>query len=225
MWLISIMLIKIAPMWYHTITIVSDTHLVRYLNEIMAKVRLQSHLSEWRQGIIEEFIDLADSGKQRMITKALFQQQKRELLKRTFRGVYLVYTKAYYDALSFLDIRESQLMYLSSNSLFGKFNSFYSWSELNKIRRSREELDHFLVAIRRTGSFALVANGDLPRILDSDDRMFPRDDALNNIVDQLASTDSFDLSNTNLSEVCSPHMVDVVYLVNEIMSTIPGSIW
>ena len=215
MWLISIMLIKIAPMWYHTITIVSDTHLVRYLNEIMAKVRLQSHLSAWRQGIIEEFIDLAYSRKQGVITKAVFQQQKQELFNRTFRGFNAVYKQAYYDAFRLLSIKEG--------SLVRKGNTFYHWSELNRIRRSKERLYPFVVAIGCKGSGALVDSGDIARILDIRDRSFPTDSSLDNMVGPV-STDNFDLSNISLfelSEVYSPGIRDLVFVVNEAISMVP----
>ena len=222
MWLFSLLLIKIAPMWYHTIITVSDTQVMRNLNEIMVEVRLQHHVSEWQQAFIKGCNTLVDSRKQETITKVLFQQQKQELLQRTFRSINHVYRQAFYNAAIVLSRRKINLTYGDSYSLV---NKFYHWNELNKIKRSNEVLGSFLIAIKRTGSFALVDNGDLPRILDIHDRTFFRIDELDNIAGPLARTESSDLSNINLSELGSSHLVDVVYLVNEIISTIPGLIW
>ena len=215
MWLFSLFLIKIAPVWYHTITTVSDTQIMRNLNEIMAKVRLQSHLSEFRQGIIEEFTALAYSRKQGVITNAVFQQQKQELFNRMFRGFNAVYKQAYYDAFRLLSIKEG--------SLDRKVNTFYHWSELNRIRRSKERLYPFVVAIGRKGSGALVDSGDIARILDIRDRLFPTANSLDNIVGPV-STDNLDLSNISLfelSEVYSPGISDFVFVVNEAISMVP----
>lgn len=63
MWLFSLLLIKIAPVWYHTTTTVTNTQIMRNLNEIMVEVRLQHHVSEWRQAFIKGCNTLVDSQK------------------------------------------------------------------------------------------------------------------------------------------------------------------
>lgn len=77
----------------------------------------------------------------------------------------------------------------------------------------------------RTGSSAFVDNGDVAMLNTRDaSNSFFIEDSLDNIVDLMASRDSSDLSNTNLYELCNPNLVDLAYLVNEIMCTIPGMI-
>lgn len=225
MWLFSLLLIKIAPVWYHTTTTVTNTQIMRNLNEIMVEVRLQHHVSEWRQAFIKGCNTLVDSQKQGTITKALFHQQKQELLKKTFITVNEVYRQAFCDANRVLNVRFRKLGHFHSNSLVRKVNSFYHWHQRRLISRSRDQLFPFVSSMMRTGSSAFVDNGDVAMLNTRDaSNSFFIEDSLDNIVDLMASRDSSNLSNTNLSELCNPNLVDLAYLVNEIMCTIPGMI-
>ena len=42
------MIIKIAPVWYQTLTLVTNNEVVNNLNEIMVQVRLKDHLANWK---------------------------------------------------------------------------------------------------------------------------------------------------------------------------------
>lgn len=226
MWLLSLLLIKIAPVWYHTTTTVTNTQIMRNLNEIMVEVRLQHHVSEWQQIFVKSCKTLVDSHKEKTITKALFHEKKKDLLKATFRSINGVYQQAFCDANRVLNVRFRKLGQFHSNMLLRRVNRFYHWHELKLINRSRDQLFPFLNAMKRSGSTALIDNGDLARMLNTRDasNSFAIEGSLDNIADLLASTDSSDLSNIKLSELCNPNLMDLVCLVNEIMATIPGMI-
>lgn len=211
MWLISILLIKIAPLWYHTITSVGNNEVVKTLNQIMVQVRLENQIFIWKDVFImrcQYLVTRLRTGHPLHVSRALFPQEQALLLKHHIESLHVIYNNVHSEARNELIARSLKVR--KGNNLFQKAKGFYNWRQLNLINQSRDQLDSFMAVIRYTGAITLPDNMELGS------------EVLSNTG---SSTDSGISSSSEVYFDSCPHdMLDLMDRVIDIMLTVPGMI-
>lgn len=236
LWLFSVLLVKIVPVWYQTLTLVTNNEVVNNLNEIMVRVRLKDHLVNWKILLSDSCNSLVKLRKDRMIDNAFFAQDRIRLLRQHTQLLSAVYNRAHYEARQ--ELLRSSFKIKGGNSLFHKAKGLYHWRELNKIRRSQEQLYPFVGVIRYTGSIALSVNTSLDKIEPTHEDYdaclsdwlayaggFSKVESLVNTGDlltanSLANKGSLDIP--NIYNIFGPNLIDLGAQVYIMMLEIPG---
>jgi hypothetical protein len=217
MWLMSILLLKIAPLWYHTITFVGNNEVVKTLNEIMVQVRLENQIFIWKDVFImrcQYLVTRLRTGHPLHVDSALFPQEQAYLLKRHVESLHVIYNKVHSEARNELIARSLRVR--DGNNLFQKAKGFYNGRQLSLINQSRDQLNSFMAVIRYTGAITLPENTELD---------LEALEALEALRNTGSSTDSGISSSSEVSvDICSPDMVDIVDRVIDIMLTVPGMV-
>lgn len=211
MWLFSLMIIKIAPVWYRAITLVTDKNVINILNEIMVKVRLENQIFIWKDVFImrcKYLVERLRTGHPLHVGRALLPQEQALLLKHHIESLHVIYNNVHSEARNELITRSLKVR--EGNNLFQKAKGFYNWRQVNLINQSRDQLNSFMAVIRYTGAITLPDNTELGL------------EALRNTG---SSTDSGISSSSEVFfDSCPPDTLDLMDRVIDIMLTVPGMI-